>query len=106
MVCINDADEFSKVCQMAEKAGLKVFWMGASVSTLSKAAWNSATWQDGSPVDYTKWRHGEPSFKDGNDYEYYLMAFYIDGNWYFNDAPNDVSRFYPGQMGYIVETTT
>lgn len=106
LVCINDADEFSKVCKMAEKAGLKVFWMGASVNAPSKAAWNSATWQDGSPVDYTKWRKNEPSLIDGNDYEYYLMAFYTDGGWYFNDAPNDVSRFYPGQMGYIVETTT
>ena len=53
----------------------------------------------------TKWLTGEPSFMDGNTVESYLSIFYYSGvgAWVWNDIPDDISLYYSGAMGYIVE---
>ena len=55
-------------------------------------------------MNYTNWYSGEPTYQseEGNQ-ENYLMVFKVKDKWYFNDAENDVSQYYKGKMGYIVE---
>jgi len=102
LISINDAEEFKKACKLAEDAGIRVFWVGAKRNSSSR--WADISWLDNTPISFTKWFDGEPTYysEDGDD-ENYLMAFCVDGEWYFNDAINDVSEYYKGRMGYIVE---
>lgn len=101
LVSINSADEFRKVCQLADDKGIKVFWAGARRYSYS---WDNEDWLDGSPMDYTHWLKGEPSYTSEEGYdETYLMVFKVGNEWYFNDAENDVSQYYKNKMGYIVE---
>lgn len=99
---VNDAREFYDLCNMADSNGIKVFWVGAK--RRPDSSWENANWLDGKSMTYTRWFPGEPTYyaEDGDD-EIYLMVFNVDGEWYFNDAINDVSRYYNGRMGYIVE---
>ena len=103
LVCINDAEEFEKVCALAQSKGIKVFWVGAKRA--AGAAWEKTKWQDNTYINYTKWYPGEPSYtgEDGTE-ESFLMVFCVDGTWYYNDAQNDVTAYYKGKIGYIVET--
>ena len=102
LVCINDREEFDKVCQIADEEKINVFWVGAK--RYSYDSWEETKWLDGEEITYTNWLSGEPTYCDeeGND-ENYLMVFKVNGVWYFNDATNDVSMHYSGKMGYIVE---
>lgn len=102
LVCINDEEEFYKVCQKADEENIKVFWVGAKRNSYDD--WEDTKWLDGEEITYTNWLSGEPTYYDeeGND-EVYLMVFKVKGVWYFNDATNDVSQYYRGKMGYIVE---
>ena len=102
LVCINDKEEFDKVCQKADAQNIKVFWVGAKRDSYDD--WDEAKWLDGEDITYTNWLSGEPTYYDEEGYdENYLMVFKVNGVWYFNDATNDVSMHYPGKMGYIVE---
>ena len=103
LVSINNEEEFEKACTLAEDAGLKVFWVGAKRS--SESYWSDVSWLDNTPVGNLNWFDGEPTYysEEGDD-ENYLMVFCVDGEWYFNDAINDVSEYYKGRMGYIIET--
>ena len=88
---------------MAQSKGIKVFWVGAKRA--AGAAWEKTKWQDNTYINYTKWYPGEPSYigEDGTE-ESFLMVFCVDGTWYYNDAQNDVTAYYKGKIGYIVET--
>lgn len=103
LACITSKEEFDKVCAMAQNEGIVVFWVGARRS--SSESWSEVKWQSGEKMNYTPWYTNEPTniSEEGNE-ELYLMVFKVDGVWYFNDAENDVSKVYPGRMGYIVET--
>ena len=103
LVSVNSEEEFAEICNMADSKGLCAFWMGAS-RPANSSNWNNVKWADGTSFTYTKWLENEPSIndKDGNP-ERYLLALKVGESWYFNDAPNDISEFYPGQIGYIVE---
>ena len=103
LVCINDSEEFEKVCQKADEQNIKVFWVGAYRRSFGK--WDDVKWEDGKSITFAKWLPGEPTYysEDGEE-ENYLMVFNVNGTWYFNDAINDVSKYYTGRMGYIVET--
>lgn len=103
LVCINSREEFEEVCAMADARNLKVFWVGAKRT--SSENWDDVEWADGKKITYTHWFDGEPTYysEDGED-ENYLMVFNVNGTWYYNDAINDVSKYYAGKMGYIVET--
>lgn len=107
LVSIHNAEEFSKVCAEADSKGLKVFWVGAWRSM--EETWDEVGWLDGTPLSgFTKWYQGEPSYTEGDSdlEECYLMVFKVNGNWYFNDAIDDVISVapnYKGKMGYVVE---
>ena len=106
LVCINSAEEFNKVCSMAESYGVNVFWTGMKRATYDD--WNSSYWHDGTRMTYQNWMSGEPTYndKDGTP-ENYLIAFKVNNSkakgWVFNDVPNDITRYYKGKIGYIVE---
>ena len=65
--------------------------------------------KNGAEVDYYPWDTYEPSKYDGYDgvYEDYLMLWFRDGRWAYNDSRNDPVRDYPGmysgQIGYVCE---
>ena len=101
LVSINSADEFRKVCNLAYNNGIKVFWVGAKRGY--SQAWSNVRWNDGSYMDFTQWYTTEPSYRSEGVEECYLMVFYVNGTWYYNDAPESVSQYYSGRMGYIVE---
>lgn len=102
LVCINDREEFEKVCRKADEQNIKVFWVGAYRNSYDN--WEDTKWLDGENITFIKWLDGEPSYYENGDEENYLMVFKVKGAWYFNDAINDVSEYYSGKMGYIVET--
>ena len=102
LIYINTAEEFTKACNMADSAGIKVFWAGAQ--RLYNQAWYDTCWLDGNDMNYTHWLSGEPSYYSEEGYdEYYLMVFKVGDEWYYNDSIGDVSEYYPGKMGFIVE---
>ena len=102
LVYVNNAEEFGKVCALANSMKLRAFWLGASRA--SGQYWSSVRWGDGSHMNYTYWYKNEPTMYDENgNEERYLMAFNVDGIWYFNDSVNNVNSVYPGRIGYIVE---
>ena len=103
LVCINSAQEFNKVCALADAKGIKVFWAGAKRGLYDD--WFDTYWHDGEQMYFTNWLSGEPTYysEDGEE-ERYLMIFKVGNDWYYNDAINDVSQYYSGKMGYIVET--
>lgn len=101
LVSINSSEEFNRVCSLADNNGLKVFWVGARRA--ASDSWNSVRWNDGSYVSIGRWYTNEPSYRSEGIEECYLMVFKVNGVWYYNDAPNEVSQYYTGKMGYIVE---
>lgn len=102
LVCINDAEEYEKVYKLAENSNLISVWLGGCNTSLS---WDNAKWLDGTKITYTRWLEGEPSGRDSetDEREYYLMMFKVNGEWYYNDCVNDVTKYYKGKIGYIVE---
>ena len=100
LACVNSYDEFQKLCSLADASNIKVFWIGAKRNGDS---WSNVNWISGEPMSYTYWHPNEPSYYSAGEEERYLMAFKVNGVWYFNDAPNVVSNLYAGKMGYIVE---
>ena len=102
LVSVNDKEEFDRVCALADENGLYVFWVGATRSTYDD--WHDVYWLDGEKISYTKWFTNEPSYiSEEGEEEKSLMVFKVNGTWYFNDSINDVSSYYKGKMGYIVE---
>jgi len=102
LVSINDAEEFSEICSLADGAGIKVLWVGAKRAAFED--WEDVDWNDFSKINYIKWLKNEPTYVDENGAdELYLMIFKVGNEWYFNDAVNDVSSYYKGKIGYIIE---
>ena len=102
LVSINSADEFYRVTSLAEENGIKVLWVGARRN--GEASWSSVKWVTGEPLSYTKWYTDEPSYhdKDGT-VEDVLALQNINGTWYFNDTPDNVTKYYAGRIGYVIE---
>lgn len=102
LVTVNSHEEFEKVCDLADSYGLKVVLAGAVRN--SGEDWTETQWIDGEPMEYTNWYQGEPTYysSNGNE-ERCLILFKVGDSWYFNDAEDDIIRYYSGRMGYIVE---
>jgi len=104
LVCINDAQEMNKVCQLAEENEIIAFWAGASRS--KDMYWEDVRWQDGTKLTrYTPWLKDEPTYfnESGETEELYLLVFKVGENWYFNDASEEAVKLYSDRIGYIVE---
>ena len=102
LVTVNSHEEFEKVCDLADSYGLKVVLAGAVRN--SGEDWTETQWIDGEPMEYTNWYQGEPTYYSSNGKEERcLILFKVGDSWYFNDAEDDIIRYYSGRMGYIVE---
>ena len=80
---------------------LYAVWLGASdTQETGKFAWITGE----SFSSYQKWADGEPNNENGT--EHYLIMYNVspqEQQWFWNDAPNDVSGYYSGTMGFIME---
>ncbi len=101
LATISDAEEFREITAMAAEQGLHVLWLGAEAEQLSDWDSDDFTWITGEPFNFTNWLDGEPNCD--LDEEFYLGAYDVQGTWYFNDCPNDVSTYYAGKIGYVIE---
>ncbi len=102
LATINSEEEFTHLCNLAYENGIRVLWVGA---VRDSDNWDTSHWNDGQTISYVKWYPGEPSYyeADGTSEEF-LMLFYVNGEWYFNDSANDVSKYYAGKIGFITES--
>lgn len=111
---INSEEEFRKVIQLIVDAGMQDthFYLGGLRREESKEYY----WVDGNgePMEpmlnpegmswaASHWMEGEPSFVSGDDLEMYMDLVYYQGKWVLNDVPEDITVYYPGRTGYIVE---
>jgi tetratricopeptide (TPR) repeat protein len=100
---INSAEEFDAVAALAFENGIRVLWLGARRE--DSKSWDQTNWTGtNDPMTYTKWYTGEPSYiGEDDELENCLMAFNVGGEWFFNDSANDVSKFYAGKIGWVIE---
>lgn len=77
-----------------------VVWLGSNDLNTDK----EYKWLTGEELSYSQWAEGEPNNEDGN--EHYLVMYEVDGKWVWNDAPNDIKKYYKGKMGFLMEVET
>lgn len=83
------------------ESNLYAVWLGAE-STQEDGEFQWITGENFS--SYQKWALGEPNNEDGT--EHYLIMYNLSSEetkWFWNDAPNDVSEYYSGHIGFIME---
>ncbi len=103
LVTINNQEELIRVVQMAEDAGFDKIWIGCHREN------GNLIWESGEAVDYYPWDNGEPSYSDGGDgvSEDYLLLWYRNGRWVYNDSREnplkDYFDMYGGKIGYVIE---
>lgn len=107
LITINSEDEMKKASQLAQDADLKYIWMGGYTSIRGTSAFGH--WITGEPFNYQQWYPGEPSRNDKDGVaEMYLMLWFVDNKWSWNDQRNDVFNipgitYFVGKTGYICE---
>ena len=111
LATVNSEKEWKAILKVAKKAqrnqGINVFWIGAKRDQYDDCYF----WLDsigGDLYDNPHWLDGEPSYYDSsiNKDEYYVELMYIKSSdsWILNDAPNSITTWYSGKIGYIIET--
>lgn len=84
--------------EIAKDPTVKVVWLGAE----NLSTGGTFKWSTGDGFTYSKWGVGEPNNDQG--LEHYLVMYYVDDEWVWNDAPDDVSQYYAGKIGFLMET--
>lgn len=102
LVTINDQNEFTGVCALAEKYGLEMVWVGGFRKS------GDIVWLSGQTTEYMPWANGEPSYRDTSGaQENFVLLVKTNGVWAYNDVIDDPSMYYPdiyaGKIGYIME---
>lgn len=102
LATINDQDEFTGLCALADKYGLEMVWVGGFRKS------GDIVWLSGQTSEYMPWANGEPSYRDTNGaQENFLMLVKSNGVWAYNDVIDDPASAYPdiysGKIGYIME---
>lgn len=102
LATIDSEEEFNKIARLAESEGIKVLWLGARRN--DNDSWDVTKWVNGEAITYTRWYDGEPSYRDNDGTVEDMLALHnINGIWYYNDTPNDVTKYYSGRIGYVIE---
>ncbi len=106
LVTITSESEEQQMEQLAADAGIRFVWLGGYTSVRNNLAFGH--WTTGEDFTYSKWYPGEPSRNDRDGTpESYLMLWNPTGNWSWNDQRNDVVhsglKYFPGNVGYIIE---
>jgi hypothetical protein len=103
LAVIDSEEEFRTVTDLAAQAGITRLWLGC------RRINNQLVWERESETPYFLWAQGEPSYFDVYDSvsEDYIMAWYRDGVWSYNDSRDDPVSDYPGMysgtIGYVCE---
>ena len=106
LVTITSESEEKQMEQMAADAGVRFVWIGGYTSVRDGLAFGH--WTTGEDFSYAKWYPGEPSRNDRDGTpEFYLMLWSPEGKWSWNDQRDDVVhsglKYFPGNVGYIIE---
>ena len=89
--------------QLVIESGLSRVWLGCHRID------DQLVWENTDTVKYYPWDYYEPSYYDDYDgiAEDYVMLWYHNGRWVYNDSRNDPVADYPelysGVMGYVIE---
>lgn len=102
LVTINNQDEFTGICALADKYGLEMVWVGGFRKS------GDIVWLSGQTSEYMPWANGEPSYRDTSGaQENFLLLVKTNGVWAYNDVIDDPVSAYPdiynGKIGYIME---
>lgn len=102
LVTINDQNEFTGICALADKYGLEMVWVGGFRKS------GDIVWLSGQSSEYMPWANGEPSYRDTNGaQENFVLLVKTNGVWAYNDVIDDPVSAYPdiynGKIGYIME---
>ncbi len=111
---IDSEEEFQKVIKLIQEAGMEDvhFYLGGLRSENSQEYyWVDDNGEQMEPMlnpggiswAASHWMEEEPSFVSGDDLEMYMNLVYFQGEWVLNDVPADITVYYPGRTGYIVE---
>ena len=106
---IKSESDYNAVMAAIKKAdsGLKYLWVGGKTTITDSGV--KASWNDGSSTRYLDdeklWFGHEPSGKDGDIREPYMMLWNPNGErWSFNDNSDSCLKVYAsGTMGYVCE---
>jgi hypothetical protein len=72
------------------------YWLNSDGEFYGDAL-NSGNWLE------DHWLEGEPSFSSDGQEERYVDLIYVGGQWVLNDISEDITSYYPGKVGYIIE---
>lgn len=103
LAVVSSVEELNDIITLCGENGIRKVWLGCHREG------DNLVWENNETVDFYAWGKGEPSLYDTGDMvsEDYLLLWYFNGAWVYNDSRNDPVRDYPemysGQMGYICE---
>ena len=103
LAVISTEEEYIQVVQMVIESGLSRVWLGCHRVD------GQLVWENTDGVNYYPWDYYEPSYYDDYDgiAEDYLLLWYHNGRWVYNDSRNDPVADYPelysGVLGYVIE---
>ncbi len=103
LAVVSSAEELNEITALAAANNIQKVWLGCHREN------GALVWENGETVDFYAWGRGEPSLYDSGDKvaEDYLLLWYFNGAWVYNDSRNDPVHDYPqmysGQIGYVCE---
>ena len=105
LVTIGSKEEFDEIVNLAAQNGLRYVWVGCH-----RDENGNYVWENNEKIDIDNlnaWGKGEPSYVDAGEAEDYIMLWFMNNKWSFNDSGNDPCKDYPkeygGKIGYICE---
>ncbi len=93
-----EEDAFVQSLLPTNVASRSHYWIGAT-----NIGTGPFTWVDGTSWSYTNFWGGEPNNATYGDDEEDYLAYDFRGGYAWNDAPNELHRYYPFVRGYVLE---
>ncbi|MBQ6366057.1 MAG: hypothetical protein IJI61_06565 [Oscillospiraceae bacterium] len=103
LAVVSSLEELNEITALASSNGIQKVWLGCHREN------GELVWENNETVDFYAWGRGEPSLYDSGDNvaEDYLLLWYFNGAWVYNDSRDDPVHDYPqmysGQIGYVCE---
>lgn len=103
LAVVSTEEEYEQVVQLVADSGLSRVWLGCHRIE------DTLVWETSDGSNYYPWDYYEPSYYDGYDgtAEDYLLLWYHNERWVYNDSRNDPVADYPelysGNLGFVVE---
>ena len=96
LATITSKEEQDEIERLLNQTDLHTVWLGGQRSG------GGFTWVTGEEFSWTNWAKGEPN-NDTGDENYMDMYKNTSDVWGWNDVPGDISQYYSGRMGYVLE---